>query len=228
MALGVFTASTFALPVQEQEASVALVERGGPGALDAAVKLFVDAETKIILDAAVKLTADVCADVDVEVKASVDLLGGLLGVHVDVKDLEIKAKAQADLEVKAFIDAEIKALVLVNIDAHVRSVVNSICPALDDACFKSHANDIVVKVAALIDIDIKNLVVKIKADIAARVKARVDIFLKNICIQLGIAAINLSAVITIKASISVHLQACVDLLVKLLVDAKLIAAVAAL
>jgi len=236
MAFTLFTATTQALPtLPHHERAVELLKRGGsstttvPSLIDAVVKLFVEAETEILVDACVDLKASVCADVDVKLTARAEILGGLLGAEVDVKDLQVKAKADVDADIKANIDLELKAVVIANIDAHVRAVVLQICPLADKACLNQNAQAIVVQVAALINVDVKALTVKIKADLQARVSLRLALFVKKLDLNaLGLAKVAITAIAKVGVDIDVHLKAFVDICVKLLVSAKLIADIGAL
>ncbi|KAF9139315.1 hypothetical protein BG015_002066 [Linnemannia schmuckeri] len=236
MAFTLFTATTQALPtLPHHERAVELLKRGGgstttvPSLIDAVVKVFVQAETKILVDACVDLKASVCADVDVKLNAKAEVLGGLIGAEVDVKHLEVKAKADVDADIKARIDLDLKAVVIANIDAHVRAVVLKVCPNADKACLKKNAHAIVAQVAALINIDIKKLTVKIKADLHAHAKLRLDLFIKKLDLNaLGLAKVTISAVARVRAEVDVHLKAFVDICAKLLVNAKLIADIGAL
>ncbi|KAG0307968.1 hypothetical protein BGZ99_001307 [Dissophora globulifera] len=232
LALGLFTASTQALPTpKHQESAVALLKRSGGGSsvIDALVKLFVDVEAKVYADAYVKIQANVCADVVVKLDATAKVLGGLITANVDVKDLEISSKAEADLEVKALIDAQVDALVVAKIDAHVRGVVLGLCPLLDHACLNKNAKAIVINVVALIKVDIAALIVKIKADVAASVKVRVNAHIKKVAIHLpALADVNISAIIRVRSDIDVHLNAFLDICAQLKANAKLIANIAAL
>ncbi|KAF9347156.1 hypothetical protein BGX26_001340 [Mortierella sp. AD094] len=225
--LALFTASTQALPTPHQDSAVALLKRGNGNVLDALVKLFVDAETKLLVNACVDLQTNVCADVIVKVDANVNVLG-LIKAHVDVKDLEVSAKADADVDVKAVIKADVNALVIANIDAHVRAVVGGICAALDHACLNKNAHTIVANVVALINVDIQKLIVKVKADVAVHAKLRVSAHIKKVTVNAGLAKADISAIVRIRSDIDAHLKAFVDVCAKVLVDAKLIAAVGAL
>ncbi|KAG0054288.1 hypothetical protein BGZ83_011493 [Gryganskiella cystojenkinii] len=229
-ALSLFAASTTeALPtIRQQETAVGLLKRGGSNVIDAVVKLFVDAEAKILLDACVDLEANVCADVTVKLDATAKVLGGLITANVNVKDLEISAKAKADVDIKAKIQADVKALVIANIDAHVRAVVLRICPKLDHECLNTNAHSIVVKVVALIQADIVKLVAKIKVDVAVAAKVRVDATIKDLAVHLGLADVDIHAIIHVRSDIDVHIKAFIDLCAKVLVNAKLIADVGAL
>ncbi|KAF8924947.1 hypothetical protein BGZ58_001276 [Dissophora ornata] len=228
LALGLFTASTQALPtIPHEKSAVALLKRGNGNVIEALVKLFVEAQSKILVNACVDLEANVCADVIVKLNANVNALG-LISAHVDIKDLEVSAKAQADLEVKAAIKADVDALVVANIGAHVRAVVGKLCPAQDKVCLGKNAHTIVADVVALINLDIANLVVKVKADVAAHAKLRVNAYIKSLNLNLIIAKVDISAIIHIRSDIDVHIKAFVDVCAKLLLDAKLIAGVGAL
>ncbi|KAF9339380.1 hypothetical protein BGZ91_006115 [Linnemannia elongata] len=227
MAFTLFTATTQALPtLPHHERAIDLLKRGGsstttaPGLIDAVVKIFVQAETKILVDACVDLKASVCADVDVKLHAKANVLG-LIGVDVNVKKLEVSAKAR--------VDADLKAVVLANIDAHVRAVVLKVCPKADKACLKKNAHSIVVQVAALINVDVKKLTVKVKADLQAHAKLRLDLFIKKLDLNaLGLAKVTISAIAHVRSDIDVHIKAFVDVCVKLLVSAKIIADIGAL
>ncbi|KAG0286838.1 hypothetical protein BGZ97_007297 [Linnemannia gamsii] len=234
MAFTLFAATTQAAPVHHERA-IDLLKRGGgsttttTGLIDAVVQLFVKAETKILVDACVDLKAQVCADVDVSLTAKAKVLGGLLETEVEVKHLEISAKAAVDADIKARIDADLKVEVIAKIDAHVRAVVLEICPKADKACLKKNAHAIVVKVAALINIDVKKLVVKVKADLQAHAKLRLDLYVKKLDLNaLGLAKVSIKAAAKVRASVDVHIKAFVEACVKLLVNAKLIADIGAL
>lgn len=235
MAFTLFTATTQALPtLPHHERAIDLLKRGGsstttaPGLIDAVVKIFVQAETKILVDACVDLKASVCADVDVKLHAKANVLG-LIGVDVNVKKLEVSAKADVDADIKARVDADLKAVVLANIDAHVRAVVLKVCPKADKACLKKNAHSIVVQVAALINVDVKKLTVKVKADLQAHAKLRLDLFIKKLDLNaLGLAKVTISAIAHVRSDIDVHIKAFVDVCVKLLVSAKIIADIGAL
>ncbi|KAG0322794.1 hypothetical protein BG000_002791 [Podila horticola] len=233
LALSLFSFSTEALPTPaQQDSAVALLKRGGTSpnnVLDALVKLFVDVEAKVLVDACVDLTADVCADVNVKLSAKAKVLGGLIVADVDVKKLQVQAKAQVDLDVKAWIKAEVDATVIANIDAHVRAVAGNLCPVLSIACIHTNADAIVANVVAKIRIDIDALVVKVKADVKAKVKASLDICIPKLSVNLGVLAkADVKATIDVKAQIDAHLKVFVDACVKLLVNAKLVAQVKAL
>ncbi|KAK3833347.1 MAG: hypothetical protein JOS17DRAFT_773627 [Linnemannia elongata] len=236
MAFTLFTATTQALPtLPHHERAIDLLKRGGsttttaPGLIDAVAKIFVQAETKILVDACVDLKASVCADVDVKLNAKAEVLGGLLGAEVNVKKLELSAKADVDADIKARIDVDLKAVVLANIDAHVRAVVLKVCPKADKACLKKNAHSIVAQVAALINVDVKKLTVKVKADLKAHAKLRLDLFIKKLDLNaLGLAKVTISAIAHVRADVDVHIKAFVDACVKLLVSAKIIADIGAL
>ncbi|KAF9119857.1 hypothetical protein BGW39_011860 [Mortierella sp. 14UC] len=230
MAFTLFTATTQALPAPHEAAAVALLKRGSGSTsslIDAVAKIFVQAHAKVLVDACVDLTANVCADVDVKLNAKANVLG-LIGADIDVKKLELSAKADVDADIKAKIDVDVKAIVTANIDAHVRAVVLKVCPKSDKACIKKNAHAIVVQVAALINVDIKKLVVKIKADLKAHVKVRLDLFIKKLDINLGLAKVKVSAIAHIRADIDAHLKAFVDVCAKLFVSAKVEADIGAL
>ncbi|KAG0282913.1 hypothetical protein BGZ96_012720 [Linnemannia gamsii] len=235
MAFTLFTATTQALPAIPHHArAVDLLKRGGgsttttTGLIDAVVQLFIKAETKILIDACVDLKAEVCADVDVSLTAKANVLG-IIVTEVQVKHLEIQAKAAVDADIKARVDAALKVEVIANIDAHVRGVVLKICPKADKACLKKNAHAIVVQVAALINIDVKKLAVKVKADLHAHAKARLDLYIKKLDLNaLGLARVSITAVAKVRASVDVHIKAFIEACVKLLVSAKLIADIGAL
>jgi len=229
LALSFFSASTQALPTPlDQSNAVAILKRGGSNVVDALVKLFVDAEAKVLLDACVSLEANVCADVTVKLDASANVLGGLITANVDVKDLEVSAKTAVDVDIKANVQADVQAIVLANVGAHVKTVLASVCHTLDNACFKSNAHSIVVKVVALIQVDVAKLVVKINADLAVNAKVRVNATIKDLAVHLGLANVDIHAIVHVRSDIDVHLKAFVDLCANVLVNAKLIAEVAAL
>ncbi|KAF9921562.1 hypothetical protein FBU30_008379 [Linnemannia zychae] len=231
MAFTLFSATTQALPMApHHEAAVALLKRGGGSTgnlIDAVVNLFVKAETKIVVDACVDLKAKVCADVDVKLNAKGNILG-LIQANIDIKKLEVSAKADVNVGIKADIDADVKALVTANIDAHVRAVVLKICPKGDRACLKDYAHSIVAKVAALIKIDVDKLAAKIKADVHAQAKLRLDAIVKKLSINILLAKVDISGIVKVHADIDAHLKAFVDACAKLLVDAKLIGDIGAL
>ncbi|GJJ78746.1 hypothetical protein EMPS_11105 [Entomortierella parvispora] len=229
LALSFFSASTQALPTPQHQANaVELLKRGGSNVVDALVNLFVDAETKVLLDACVSLEANVCADVTVKLDASANVLGGLVTANVDVKDLEVSAKTAVDADIKVNVEADVKAIVLANVAAHVKKEVACVCPKLDDACFKANAHTLVVKIVALIQVDVATLVAKIKADLVANAKVRVNATIKDIGVHLGLADVDVHAIIDVRSDIDAHLQAFVDLCASVLVNAQLIADVAAL
>ncbi|KAG0368761.1 hypothetical protein BGX24_002706 [Mortierella sp. AD032] len=231
MAFTLFTATTQALPMLPHEAAaVAMLKRGSGSTsniIDVVASIFVKAHAKVLVDACVDLTANVCADVDVKLNAKANVLG-LIEAEVDVKKLQLSAKADVDADIKAKIDIDVKAIVTANIDAHVRAVVLKVCPKSDKACIKKNAHAIVVQVAALINIDIKKLVVKIKADLKANAKVRLDLFIKKLDLNLGLAKVKVSAVAKIRADIDVHLKAFVEVCAKLFVNAKIVADIGAL
>ncbi|KAF9087977.1 hypothetical protein BGX29_000537 [Mortierella sp. GBA35] len=232
MAFTLFSASTQALPTApHHDAAIAMMKRGSGSTtsiVDALVKLFVEAEAKVLVKACADLSVDVCAGVDVKLKATANVLG-LIDAEVNVKKLQVKAKADVDAKVKADIEADLKVVVIANIDAHVRGVVKTVCPKSDKACLKKNAHAIVANVAALIQVDIEKLVVKIKADVHARAKVHLEAYIKKLDLNLlGLAKVKLSAVAKIKADINVHLKAFVDVCAKLLINAKLIADIGAL
>ncbi|KAF8922868.1 hypothetical protein BGZ52_010785, partial [Haplosporangium bisporale] len=156
LALSLFSFSAEALPTPAQhDSAVTLLKRGGTSpnnVLDALVKLFVDVEAKVLVDACVDLTADVCADVNLSLSAKANVLGGLIIADVDVKKLQVKAKAQVDVDVKAWIKAEVDAVVVANIDAHVRAVAAELCPVLSLTCIHDNAHAIVANVVAKIQV----------------------------------------------------------------------------
>ncbi|KAF9410650.1 hypothetical protein BGZ94_001572 [Podila epigama] len=156
LAFSLFTFSSEALPTPaQQDSAVALLKRGGTSpnnVLDALVKLFVKVEAKVLVDACADLSVDVCADLKVKLNAKANVLGGLLQTEVDVKKLEVKAKAEADLKAKALIKADVDALVIANIDAHVRAVAVKLCPVLSVGCIRKNAHAIVANVVARIEI----------------------------------------------------------------------------
>ncbi|KAF9176705.1 hypothetical protein BGZ51_009714 [Haplosporangium sp. Z 767] len=228
LALGLFSATTQALPtIPQQQAAVDLLKRGDGNVVDGLIKLFVDVESKVLLDACVHLEADVCADVIVKLNAKTDVLG-LIKANVNVKDLEVRTKAAVDVDIKAKLRADIKAHVIAKIDAHVHAVVGGICPKVDNACISKNAHAIVANVVAKIKVDIEKLIVKIKAELEAHVKVRVGAHIKKLAVDLGLAKVDISAIVRIRSDINVHLKAFVDLCAKLLINAKLIADVAAL
>jgi hypothetical protein len=221
--------STQALPtLKHQEDAVTLFKRVDANVLDSVVKLFVEAETNVLAAACVDLEADVCADVVVKLQAKADVLGGLAKFNLKVKELEVRTKASADVEIKAMIQAYVKAIVIANIDGHVRGVVGTICPAVDHACLNKNAVKIVADVVAMIKVDIAKLIVKIKADVAAKAKVRVNAAIKDLSVRLGLVNVDVSAAVRVRSDINVLLKAFVDVCAKLLVNAKLVANVAAL
>ncbi|KAF9991625.1 hypothetical protein BGZ80_005766 [Entomortierella chlamydospora] len=222
--LALFTASTQALPTPNS--AVDLLKRGDDNIMNSLVKLFVKEQSKLLVDACVDLQTNVCADVIVKVNANVNVLG--IKSHVEVKDLEVRTKVDSDAEVKALINADVNTLVIANIDAHVRAVVGGICSVLDHACLKKNAHTIVADVVALINVDIQKLIVQVKADVAAHVKVRVTAHLKKLAVNAGIAKADVSAIVRLRSDIDVHLKAFVKACAEVLVDAKLIAKVAAL
>ncbi|KAF9539993.1 hypothetical protein EC957_004805 [Mortierella hygrophila] len=233
MAFTLFTATTQAAPAHHERA-IDLLKRGGsstttaPGLIDAVVKIFIQAETKILVDACVDLKVSACADVIVKLNAKAKVLG-LIEADVNVKNLEISAKADVDADIKARIDLDLKAVVLANIDAHVRKVVLKACPKADKACLKKNAHSIVAQVAALINVDVKKLTVKVKADLAAHAKLRLDLFIKKLDLNaLGLARVTISAIAHVRATVDVHVKAFIDVCAKLLVNAKVIADIGAL
>ncbi|KAG0366400.1 hypothetical protein BC939DRAFT_456911 [Gamsiella multidivaricata] len=229
LALSFFCASTQALPtIQHQEKAVDILKRGNSNAVDAVIKVFVDAEAKILAKACVDLEVAVCADLIVKVNANANVLGGLVKVNANVKDLEVRAKAAADAEIKAMIKADAKALVLANIDAHVRAVVDKICPVCDHVCLNKNARTIVAKVDALIKVDVAKLAVKVKADAAVHAKVRVSAFIKDLSLRLGVANADIHAIVRIRSDIDIHVKAFIELCAKLFVKAGLVAKVAAL
>ncbi|KAF9901403.1 hypothetical protein EC991_006202 [Linnemannia zychae] len=230
MAFTLFTATTQALPAPHEAAAVALLKRGSGSTsslIDAVAKIFVQAHAKVLVDACVDLSAKVCADVDVKLNAKANVLG-LIETEVNVKKLELSAKADVDADIKAKIDVDVKAIVTAKIDGHVRTILSKVCPKSDKVCIKKNAHDIVLQVAALINIDIKKLAVKIKADLQANAKLRLDLFIKKLDINLGLAKVKVSAIAHVRADIDAHLKAFVDICAKLLVNAKIVADIGAL
>ncbi|KAG9062967.1 hypothetical protein KI688_004567 [Linnemannia hyalina] len=235
MAFTLFTATTQALPAHpHHERAIDLLKRGGsstttaPDLIATVAKIFIQAETKILADACVDLKVSACADVIVKLNAKASLLK-IINIDVKVKDLEVSAKADVDADIKARIDLDLKAVVLANIDAHVRTVVGKVCPKADKACLKKNARSIVVQVAALINVDVKKLTVKVKADLAAHAKLRLDLFIKKLDLNaLGLARVTVSAIVHVRATVDAHIKAFIDVCAKLLVNAKVIADIGAL
>ncbi|KAF9272357.1 hypothetical protein BGZ68_002494 [Mortierella alpina] len=228
MALTLFSASTQALPALPEDHAVALLKRGGPGLIDAVAKVFVNVHTKAVLDACVDLDVDVCAAVDIKLKAKVNV-AELIKADVDIKKLEVDLKAKVDADIKAKIRLDAKALVIANIDAHVRAIVLGICPAADNACLHKNAHAIVAQVNAKINLDIKALVVKIRAELDAFVKLRLDVHINKLNVNvLNLIKAKVNAIIRIKADIKVRLDAFIRLCVDLVAKAKLIAVIGAL
>ncbi|KAF9946843.1 hypothetical protein BGZ72_011094 [Mortierella alpina] len=229
MALSLFSATTQALPTLSQE-PVALLKRGGngPGLIDAVVKAFVDVRAKVLLDACVDLDVDVCAAVDVKLKAKANVLE-LIKADIDINKLQVDVKAKVDADIKAKVKLDVKAKVIANIDAHVRAVVLGICPDVNSACLHKHAHAIVAKVDAKILVDIKALVVKIRAELEAFVKLRVKIHIDELNVNvLGLIKANVKAFIKVNADIKVKLDAFVKLCVDLFAKVKLNAIIGAL
>ncbi|CAO3570359.1 unnamed protein product [Mortierella alpina] len=229
MALSLFSASTQALPALSQDRAVALLKRrDSPDLADAVVKLFVGVSAKAALDACVDLEAKVCADVDLTLKADVNA-ANIVKVAAAVKTAQAIVKANVDVDVKAHVRAEVEAKVVAPIDAHVHAVLAVICPVLNNACLHDNAHKIVTDVYALIEADIKHLVVDINAKLDAFVKVRVYIHIKQLSINLlNLIGAKLNAIVVIKTDIQVHLKAFVDLCLKVAAKVKLTAAVGAL
>ncbi|KAF9434015.1 hypothetical protein BGZ76_008677 [Entomortierella beljakovae] len=227
LGLAVFTASTQALPTRRQGNGVEILKRGTENTLDALAELFVSTQTEVLAHASVELQADVCADVILKLNAKAKALG-LHESQVSVNALEIQAKAKADVDLKAKINAYVNVFVIDNIDAHVRAVAVDVCANLDNVCFANNAELIVNRIAALINADIKTLVVKIKTNAAAYFKLRVNVHVKELAVNLGLAKVDINAIVRIRSDINVHVKAFIGVCAKALVNAKLIAGVKAL
>ncbi|KAF9924877.1 hypothetical protein BGZ67_009031 [Mortierella alpina] len=229
VALSLFSASTQALPALSQDPAVALLKRGGgPGLLDAVVKVFADVHAKAVLDACVELDVDVCAAVDIKLNAKANV-ANIVNADILIKKAEVDVKAKVDVDIKANIRAVAKATVIANIDAHVRAVVGELCSSIDSVCLHNNAHAIVANVNAKIRLDIDDLAVKIRAGLDAFVKARVDVHIKELKINvLNLIKANASAIIRIKADVKAHLQVFVQLCVELVAKVNLVARIGAL
>ncbi|KAF8965177.1 hypothetical protein BGZ46_000624 [Entomortierella lignicola] len=226
LGLALFSASAQALTVPApKDQALSLLKRGHPNTIDALADIFVKAEVEAMAKVTADLAVFVCADVIAKVDASVDVLG--IKANVDVKDLEIRTKDSADVDIKAYIKANIHESVIVKIDGHVKAVVEGICKDLDHKCLKKNAHLIVAKVVAKIDVDIKKVVVQLKANIAAEARIRINAHLQKLVVDLGIANLKASAIVHVRSNIDVHLKAFVDACAKVLISAKLVAKVAA-
>lgn len=77
-ALGLFAATTQALPTPAQNTAVDLFKRDGNSAIDAVVDVFVKANVKVHADIAAHIHADACLDVNLDLDVEADVLGGLV------------------------------------------------------------------------------------------------------------------------------------------------------
>ncbi|KAF9954319.1 hypothetical protein BGZ70_010600 [Mortierella alpina] len=230
MALSLFSVSTQALPALSQDRAVALLKRGGdgPGLVNAVIKVFAEVTAKAALDACVNLDVDICAAVDVKLKANANV-ANLVKVKAAIKEANLDVKANIDVDLKAHVRTAINAQVIANIDGHVHAVLAKICPTISSACLHDHAHAIVADVNAKIKVDIKALVVKVKAGLHAFVKIRADVHIKKLNVNLlKVIGAQISAIIRIKSDIKVHLDAFVKLCIDLAAKVNLVARIGAL
>ncbi|KAF9559609.1 hypothetical protein EC968_006530 [Mortierella alpina] len=194
--------------------SVDLLKRDRPD-VDADVDAFVELHTKLVADVSTEISAYICADLDVEAKADANVLGDIVTAKVDIEKVRLSIRAKADAEVKAKVDAEIKAKVTADIEATVHQVIVKLCPLLEAECIEENAANIVADVNAKIFVNLKKVLVTIKAKIESHLRLRIKAIVEEVKVNLGIANVKISARVWIASNVDVLVKVWVKIWLKL-------------
>ncbi|KAF9083954.1 hypothetical protein BGX27_003957, partial [Mortierella sp. AM989] len=212
-----------ALPASYEQEAVALLKRDDPGVAThvdlakAVANIFIKYQTKVFIKHKAFLKVKVCEAIKIKLKVNHKHLGK---ARLNLKELEVEAKLKAEIAAKAAIDAAIDTHVIKKIDYHVVKVIKQHCNGTvsDKVCLHGKAEVIVVDIIALINLDIKSLIVKIKVEVEVAVKLGVKIFLENLCVKLGLIKIAIIAKIKIHVKILLHIKifvhACIIIFIK--------------